>query len=92
MRLPDTPAVAWHSYEKENDLELSAAPVKGSHSGYTRVEAPILERGVNVLLAVNHFSYSAAIWLSRDVVCVGAWYKWRKLRDVNGAQGFAALV
>ena len=92
MRLPDTPAVAWHSREEEDDLELNVTPVEGSHSRYTRVGAPVLERGVNVSLAVNHFSYSAAIWLSQDVVYVGAWYKWSKLRDVNGAQGCAAVV
>lgn len=46
-----------------------------------------------VLLAVNHFSYSAAILLlSQDVIYVGAWSRWCKLRDVNGAQGCAAVV
>ena len=68
-------------------------PVEGDRSGYTRVEAPVLEGYARVLLAVNHFSYSAAILLlSQDVIYVGAWSRWCKLRDVNGAQGCAAVV
>jgi hypothetical protein len=70
-----------------------ATPVEGAHSGYTRVEAPVLDGCASVLLAVNHFSYSAAIlMLSQDLICVGAWSRRCKLRDVNGAQGCPAVV
>ena len=70
-RLPDTPAVARHSRgEKDEDGPgPEVSPVEGAHSGYTRVEAPFLEGCARVLLAVNHFSYSAAILLlSQDVI------------------------
>lgn len=67
--------------------------VEGGRSEYTRVEAPVLKDCASVLLAVNHFSYSAAILLlSQDVIYVGAWSRWCKLGDVNGAQGCPAVV
>jgi len=69
--LPNTPAVAWHSRGEENrdGLGTSVTPVEGGHSGYTRVEAPVLGDCASVLLAVNHFCYSAAILLmSQDVI------------------------
>lgn len=65
MRLPNTPAVAWHSRGEENrdGLGTSVTPVEGVCNEYTRVEAPALEDCASVLLAVNHFCYSAAIFL-----------------------------
>jgi hypothetical protein len=48
--------------------------LKEIRSGYTRVEAPVLEGCARVLLAVDHLSYSAAmlLLLSQDVICVSA--------------------
>ena len=67
-------------------------PVEGG-CRYTRIEAPVLEGCASVLLAVNHLSCSAAILLlSQDVVYVGAWKRWCKLRDVNGAQGCPTTI
>jgi hypothetical protein len=67
--------------------------LKEIRSGYTRVEAFGLEGRARVLLAVNHLSYGAAIsLLSQVVIYVGAWSRWCKLRDVNGAQGYSAVV
>jgi hypothetical protein len=68
--LPNT-AVAWHSRGEEDrdGLGTSVTPVEGGHSGYTRVEAPVLGDCASVLLAVNHLCYSAAILLmSQDVI------------------------